>query len=471
VQARTLEFYRQLGFGDAVVERGREVGAVNIWVEGKPKARAPFGAMGAGISPYPYALVFPQDEHERLLVERLKDVGVEVERNTELLDFDQTGGRVRARLRMPGGAVETCESDYIAGCDGAHSVARKTLEIAFPGGTYSHLFYVADVDAKGPAVNGELHVGLEKSDFLAVFPLKGEGRVRLVGTLKDDPLKPDAPLSWEDAGKHVIASMGIDVARINWFSTYRVHHRVAGTFRKGSAFLLGDAAHIHSPVGGQGMNTGIGDAVNLAWKLASVIKAEAGSSLLESYEPERIAFARRLVETTDRAFVGVTSAGFFARRFRMNLVPFFIPILFRFSSFRRLMFRTVSQTAIEYREGPLSEGHVGDIRGGDRLPWVQTLPSATDNYSPLTSLSWQVHVYGAVSPNFADFCAKRGLSLHIFAWSEAVARIGLWRNALYLIRPDGYVALAEANATPSSLGGYLDRHGLTFTTLLINGNT
>src|SRR5437899_6023182 len=123
--------------------------------------------------------------------------------------------------------------------------------------------------------------------------------------------------------------MGITVDRVNWFSTYHVHHRVADRFQKGRAFLLGDAAHIHSPVGGQGMNTGIGDAVNLAWKMAAVLNGRAEASLLDTYEPERIAFARRLVATTDQAFTGVTSDGEAARFIRLRVVPAVIPVLFR----------------------------------------------------------------------------------------------------------------------------------------------
>ena len=138
-------------------------------------------------------------------------------------------------------------------------------------------------------------------------------------------------LSWDDVSQRVIEWMRIDVERVHWFSTYRVHHRVADQFRKGRAFLLGDAAHIHSPVGGQGMNTGIGDAVNLAWKLAAVVHGRADASLLDSYEPERIAFARRLVATTDQAFTGVTSDGAIARRVRLNIVP---PLLRRCSRSR-----------------------------------------------------------------------------------------------------------------------------------------
>ena len=220
-------------------------------------------------------------------------------------------------------------------------------------------------------MNGEIHVGLDTTDFLAVFPLKGEGRARLVGTVREEAERQHENLSWNDVSQRVIEWMRIDVERVNWFSTYRVHHRVADHFRKGRAFLLGDAAHIHSPVGGQGMNTGIGDAVNLAWKLAAVLHGRADASLLDSYEPERIAFARRLVATTDRAFTGVTSRGAIARLVRLHIVPLLFPPLFKFAAVRRFMFRTVSQTAVNYRGSSLSEGRAGAVHGGDRLPWVK----------------------------------------------------------------------------------------------------
>ena len=230
-----------------------------------------------------------------------------------------------ARLKRPDGASETCEAAYIAGCDGAHSTVRETLKIGFAGGTYAHLFYVADVEGNGAAMDGEVHVALDTTDFLAVFPLKAEGRARLVGTIGEESEHRHETLSWNDVSKRVIEWMPIDVERVNWFSTYRVHHRVADHFRKGCAFLLGDAAHIHSPVGGQGMNTGIGDAVNLAWKLAAVLHGRADVLLLDSYEPERIAFARRLVATTDRVFTGVTNYGPIARQVRLHIAPLLLP--------------------------------------------------------------------------------------------------------------------------------------------------
>jgi 2-polyprenyl-6-methoxyphenol hydroxylase-like FAD-dependent oxidoreductase len=460
IQARTLELYSQIDLADAIVQRGRKTGAANLWVAGKKVGRLIFGNLGADLSPFPYALIFPQDEHECLLIDRLARLGVEVERRTELLGFEEVNGRVFARLKRPDGAAETCEAAYIIGCDGAHSTVRETLQINFAGGTYAHLFYVADVEASGPATNGEVHVALDTTDFLAIFPLKSEGRARLIGTVRDDAEHRKENLQWNDVSKRVVEWMDIEVKRVNWFSTYRVHHRVADRFSKGCAFLLGDAAHVHSPVGGQGMNTGIGDAVNLAWKLAAVLRGRANSSLLDSYESERIAFARRLVATTDRAFTGVTSSGAIARAVRLNIVPVLMPLLFKFASVRRFMFRTVSQTALNYRGSSLSDGQAGAVRGGDRLPWVKTLNGVRTNFMPLTSLEWQVHVYGDATKGIQAVCDDRKLSLRVFPWSQETGRAGLQRNAVYLVRPDGYVGLADPAGEARTITSYLDARQL-----------
>ncbi len=325
VQARTLELYRQLDLADAIVERGHKVPAVNLWVKGEPAARLPFEAIGSDLTPYSFLQIFPQDQHERLLIERLEQLGVLVERQTELIGFTDGGDCVSARLRWPGGHEEFCEASYIAGCDGARSIVRETIGAGYPGGTYRQIFYVADVEAAGRPVDGELHVDLDEADFLAVFPLAGEGRARLIGTVRDERADRADTLKFEDVSNRAIEHLKVEVQGVNWFSTYHVHHRVADHFRKGRAFLLGDAAHIHSPAGGQGMNTGIGDAINLAWKLAAVLAGRAPDRLLDSYEAERIGFARRLVATTDRAFSLVTAEGRIADILRTRVVPVLFP--------------------------------------------------------------------------------------------------------------------------------------------------
>ncbi len=209
------------------------------------------------------------------------------------------------------------------------------------------------------------------------------------------------------------------------------------------------------------MNTGIGDAVNLAWKLAAVVRGRADASILDSYEPERIAFARRLVATTDRAFTAVTSPGAIARFVRLRLVPLAVPPLFRFRRIAAVPVPYSLETAVSYRGSALSEGRAGKVRGGDRLPWVPT-PSGggEDNFASLNSIDWQVHVYGDASPDVRAECEKRGLALRAFPWRPEMRRIGLRRNALYLVRPDGYVGLAEAGQRESVLAGFLDSRGI-----------
>ena len=317
MQARTLELYRQIGIAEAVVAAGRPMGAVNLWAAGKHVARAILGDISAGSRPFPYALIFPQDEHERLLIDRLREAGVDVERAIELVTFEEVAGRVQARLSGPDGATETCEAVYIAGCDGAHSAVRQALAIGFPGGRYEHLFYVADVAARGTVMNGELHAALDTSDFLAVFPLKEDDVRASLGRYARTP---------NIAARTSPGTTSVRASLIGCTSRGRTCALVLDepgassrcrSVRQGRAFLLGDAAN-PVPWVGRGMNTGIGDAANLAWKLAAVLQGRADASLLDSYEPERIAFARRLVATTDQAFTGVTSSGTIARRVRLK---------------------------------------------------------------------------------------------------------------------------------------------------------
>ena len=458
VQARTLEFYRQLDLTDPVLAQGHKVPAINLWVKGAPKARLPFETVGAGLTPYPFLHIYPQDQHERLLIKRLQELGVSVERNTELLGYTDQGDRVIARLRRPDDDEETCEAAYVAGCDGARSKVRETMGAGFPGGTYRQVFYVADVDIRGAVANGELHIDLDEADFLAVFPLAGRGRARFIGTVRDQRAEHAETLRFQDVSSRAIENLEVGVDQVNWFSTYRVHHRVSDHFRKGRAFLLGDAAHIHSPAGGQGMNTGIGDAVNLAWKLQTVLQGRAPDALLDSYETERSKFARRLVATTDKIFTFVTADGPLAEVIRTRIAPVLMPRIVGFDFAREYLFRTVSQIMLNYREGPLSVGTAGHIHGGDRLPWAQE--SGNDNFTPLVCAAWQVHVYGTVRPDLETWCAARHLPLYRFDWGAAAEAAGLARDALYLVRPDTYVALADATGASLSIERYFAQHNI-----------
>ena len=452
VQARTLELYRQLDLADSVVARGHKVSAVSLWVKGRPAARLPFETMGEGLTPYPFLEIFPQDEHERLLIDRLQTLGVSVERRTALQRFKDGGDDVTACLSKPDGQEEICTARYIAGCDGARSIVRETLGLGYPGGTYRQIFYVADIEGAGPAVNGELHVDLDEADFLAVFPLAGEGRARLVGAIRDERADHAGSLKFQDVSSRAIEHLKVEVKKVNWFSTYHVHHRVAEHFRKGRAFLLGDAAHIHSPVGGQGMNTGIGDAINLAWKLAAVLDGSAPDSMLDTYEVERIAFARRLVATTDRVFSFASGEGRIADTVRTRLAPVVAPAVFALEPAREYIFRLVSQITLNYRGMPLSAGAAGHVHGGDRLPWAPC--DGADNFTPLSAMRWQVHVYGAASDFLVAWCGRHSVPLHVFEWRPEHEAAGLSRDALYLIRPDTYVAFAEPSGDPDALQRY-----------------
>ncbi len=461
VQARTLEFYRQVGLVNDVLDRGLVLGGVNLWRRGERAAHVDLASAGEGLSPYPFGLIFPQDEHEALLVARLERQGIAVERRTTIDTIEEREGVLVARGRGADGAALTIDARYVAGCDGARSAVRSSIGAGFPGGTYEHLFFVADVRARGKLMNKELHVVLDDAGFLGIFPLAGDGRVRFVGTIRDASIEKKT-LSWDDVDRRALDRTGLEVENVAWFSTYRVHHRVADRFRRGNIFLLGDAGHIHSPVGGQGMNTGLGDSMNLAWKLAAVIGGRAKADLLDTYEPERIAFARRLVATTDRAFKAASSATWLAEWLRTEIVPRVLPHAVSTRLGRHLVFEAISQIGIEYRSSAWSEGRAGAVHAGDRLPWVAPAREGdADNFTPLASLDWQAHVYGTPPSELAQACEAHNLVLHVFPFEAAAHAASLQDGAVYLVRPDGYVGgvFTGARAT-ESMASYLGTHAI-----------
>jgi 2-polyprenyl-6-methoxyphenol hydroxylase-like FAD-dependent oxidoreductase len=464
VHARTLEFYRQLGFADEVIAQGVKVESAHVRRARSGGSSAEgvmtlaFRDIGRELSPYPFPLAYAQDDHERFLVDKLHAEGADVRWMARLTRFTQDAHEVRATLAYADGRAEEVTSAYLCGCDGAHSVVRETLRVGFPGGTYDQLFYVADVRIAG-AFRTDLSVCLGDRILALMLPVRSSGMQRLIGLVPPE-LSDRTDLTFENIRGQDEPLLGVSVTDVNWFATYRVHHRVAERFRVGRAFLLGDAAHIHSPAGGQGMNTGIGDAINLGWKLADILSGRLAASRLDTYEEERIAFARTLVSTTDRAFTPMVASGFEGEVVRRILAPLLFTVATRFEIGRRTFFRTVSQIRIHYPQTALSAGQAGDVRGGDRLPW--TGASGADNFLPLRSFDWQLHVYGTPSRALDEAASRLSMPLHTFAWNEAAEAAGFGRDACYLVRPDGHVALASPTQDLDTFENYRRLHGLDF---------
>ena len=447
IHARTLEFYAQLGLAERVIAAGTRVEDVRLREAGEDVAGFSLKEMGQGLSAYPFALCLPQDEHERLLGEVLAEQGVAIEWGTGLQSLAPRADAVWAVLSRDG-QEEGAEFDFVAGCDGAHSRVREALGISLEGGTYDRLYYVADVKPRSPP-GATLVVALDRDDFALMLPSRRGENERLIGFVP--PAHEAAPL-FEHVRADAHRLLGIEVEAAHWFSTYRVHHRVASAFRAGRCFLLGDAAHLHSPVGGQGMNTGIGDAVNLGWKLGAVLRGDAPPALLDSYQPERMGFARSLVATTDRAFQTITDPGLVGRVFRGWVMPRLVPALSHVRAGRHAMFRLLSQIRIAYPDSMLSVG------GGERMAWV---PGA-GNFAALDGVRWQLQVFGTPPAPVATAAASLGLAVRRFDWTEAARAAGLRRDVAYLVRPDGHQALLIDGADAAPLLGYAQRLGLRF---------
>jgi 2-polyprenyl-6-methoxyphenol hydroxylase-like FAD-dependent oxidoreductase len=455
VQARTLELYRQLGIAEEVIAQGIKADRLALREGDREIFSIAFGDFGKGISPYPFALSYPQDDHERFLVEALHKLGVEVEWNTELTEFQQHAGGVSVTLRK-GDQTENWEAAYVCGCDGAHSTVRGGLGLGFPGGTYEQLFFVADVQGEGTAANRDVNLCVGKQTLHVLFPLRREGMYRLIGLVPPE-VGEQEEITYEDVRPSVEKHIDLRVKKVNWFSKYRVHHRVTDRFGIGRVFIAGDAAHIHSPAGGQGMNTGIGDAVNLAWKLAAVGAGRANPALLQTYESERIGFAHSLVATTDRLFQALVGTGLAAEMFRTMLLPHIVPFMMGLTPLRKAQFRLVSQTRIHYPQSALSAGSAGDVSGGDRLPWVEEAA----NFEPLRSLQWQIHVYGEPARHVQRLAETRGLALHRFPWTTGCQEAGIAEGSSFLVRPDGYIAAAALGEETAAAERVLDRFEIT----------
>ncbi|MGN6395784.1 MAG: FAD-dependent monooxygenase [Mucilaginibacter sp.] len=373
VQARSLEIYRQLGVVNHAVENGKPAEGVIFNDNGKQAASLAMQNVGEGLTPFPYILLYQQSKNERLLLDYLTRNACPVYWETTLTSLKQTPHQAEVQLQNAGGTT-TITCDYVVGADGAHSAVRKLSGGHFNGETYAHNFYLADVEVANTEINSDyVNLFLARGGFSAFFPMAEAGRFRALGNLPIE-LENKEDLAIEDIlpGLEKTSGLNIHIKHTYWFTKYRLHHCMADNFRMQRCFLIGDAAHIHSPVGGQGMNTGLQDAYNLAWKLAGVVKGEINTRILESYAMERMPVAKALLRTTDRMFNLITSASWFNTIFKRWLMPLLLKLAWGSKTLRTAFFKQVSQIAINYRDSRINL-HISQssrIKAGDRLPYL-----------------------------------------------------------------------------------------------------
>src|SRR6266487_3243990 len=320
VQARSVEIFGQMDIAQEALHLGVKAKAVNVVVKGKRVLHMNVRDIGEGLTPYPYLLMLEQSKTEKILNDFLAQRGHTVERQTELLDFTQDANSVTAIIKQTNRKEEVIQVDWLVGADGAHSVVRHKLNIPFAGKTYQQSLFVLDCEVSFKFPSDEMYIAFAERAFAGFFPLTN-GRCRVIGTVPEACEGKDA-VSFEDVAKDFAQRLNMDVSLGNpdWISLYNSHHRAVSAFRKDRCFLVGDAAHIHSPVGAQGMNTGLQDAYNLAWKLALVVSGQADATLLDSYEKERVPIAERLLTTNDRAFKLVVSDSWLAGLLRTRII-------------------------------------------------------------------------------------------------------------------------------------------------------
>jgi 2-polyprenyl-6-methoxyphenol hydroxylase-like FAD-dependent oxidoreductase len=473
VHARTLEIYSKLGIAGQALELGRRGNGANMWAHGKLMANIPLGDIGKSVSPFPFVLMLGQDDNEKIMGEHLRKWGLAVQWNTELVAFTQAEDRVTATLRQPDGTTRTVTAAYLAGCDGGHSTVRELSNITFPGAPYEHVFFVADTEATGGMVPDELNVYLWRDGFHLFFPMRGKDRWRVIGILPGK-LQDKDNLTFDQLSSDIQREAGANLVfkECSWFSTYRIHHRAASRFRDRRCFLLGDAAHVHSPMGGQGMNTGLQDAYNLAWKLALVVKGRASEILLDSYEAERLPVAQRLLSTTDRAFTMLVSDNWLAGIFRTRIIAKVAAFAMTFERAKRLAFRTISQTGIAYPDSPLSQTLAGLPKGapvaGDRFPWLQlklrTDGPVEDLFQQLDDTRYNLIVIGQRAPSTEAPELDDLLITHVIPDDahnvQELSRVGISGPAFYLLRPDGHVGSCGTDLGVATVSRYLSTTGI-----------
>jgi 2-polyprenyl-6-methoxyphenol hydroxylase-like FAD-dependent oxidoreductase len=399
VQARSLEIYRQMGVIDKVITNGKPTKGIAFNQDGIKVTSLSFNNVGEGLTAFPYLLLYQQSKNERLLLDYLTQNCCPVYWNTSLISLLQKADGVEVKLKNDKGEYNL-KCDWVIGADGAHSTVRKQLQIPFNGDTYASVFYLADLKLDTTFLTGDyVQLFLGKNDLAGFFPMPEDDCYRIIGNLpkefaEREDVESDEILPYLSR----LTKSTIKIVENNWFTTYKLHHRMAVKFRDQRCFLIGDAAHIHSPVGGQGMNTGLQDAYNLAWKLAGVINGQMREKILNSYANERMPVAKDLLNSTDRAFNIIMSANWFTSLFKKWILPKVLTTAWKSKRLRTLFFKGVSQIAISYRDSNINLhlSKATKIKAGDRLPYLKV-------YDEKKEIETDLH----------EWCSKPGFTLII----------------------------------------------------------
>ena len=477
IQARSMEIFDQMGISEKAIHRGKIAKAIGAFFNGKKVLRVTVNDMGKGLTKFPYLLMLEQSHTEKILVDFLKEHGHEIERTTQLKNITQSLGEVISVLKRGDGKEETIKTKYVIGADGAHSIVREQLNIAFAGKTYHQSLFVLDCSAEVDLPHDEMYLTFSSTALGGFFPLTN-GRWRILGNIPAE-LEGKEEITFDDVEKNFAKRIHMNVKLYDpqWISAYHSHHRYASTFRRQKCFLIGDAAHIHSPVGAQGMNTGLQDAYNLAWKLTLVLSGKAKDSLLDTYTEERISIARNLVRTTDRVFNLITSANIFLKTFRLYIIPVALklitPIFQKLKFAQRFAFKRISEIEISYRKNSLSQNaSLGKFpnqapKPGDRLPFIQFKEAGGNETTIQEKAKGSFFCFFIFSDNipkeiitvikpFEDF-----FSVATIPFTEQTKilykEFGIKKTGCYLIRPDRYIAYRANKFDDDHLAKYLSQ--------------
>ncbi len=473
IHARTLEVFRQMGIADLVQQQGTRVQALSVFIEGQKKTSFHAGSTGEKISPYTSMLLLEQKKTEKLLLDFLSGKGIMVEWETELVDSVQTADHVEAVVLDPGGTRDSITSSWLAGTDGGQSTVRTLLGIPFPGKTHRLNLSIMEVDAGIDLKENEAGFSFSKRATTGFFPLP-DGKWRIDAALNRFHGRKKF-VTFKDVQQYFGYDTGIKtvVRHPKFFSVFRSHGRVASLYTSGRCFLAGDAAHLFTPVGAQGMNTGLQDAHNLAWKLAMVAGGKVVPDILFTYKDERKPVAQKVSHDSDRFLKLAASPGFFYKLIRRFLLPPFMKMFFKMMEKRKVnefVFNKISGTGISYKSNLLNVDFSGEKfhpgpNSGDRLPYLR-----------YWNKKQEVHIQDMVDPaaflllvfpghgDAEDLLKLTGkystvLKAQLIRLSDETKdlyiSLGIKSTGWILVRPDQYVACRSDGTGSEELALYL----------------